>query len=96
MNNFLRDGKREAGENPQRQQAGDDDVGIGVNASEPQPQLPDKKPSVIDVEHVENLAQLRAAQVKTANALETKAGVRDQSASSQASNKCKGEHNLAY
>ncbi|XP_034478768.1 arginyl-tRNA--protein transferase 1 isoform X2 [Drosophila innubila] len=92
MNKFLRDGKREPGESTTPQNGDGDDIGNGVNISELQPQLPDKKPSVIDVEHVENLAQSRGEQLKTAKnlePLESKTGDGDHSASSQAANKCK-------
>ncbi|KAL7738445.1 hypothetical protein ACLKA6_006755 [Drosophila palustris] len=90
MNKFLRDGKRETGESQTSKNGDGGDVEIGDNASELQPQLPDKKPSVIDVDHVENLAQSRAAQekmIKTIETLEPKPGDDDQSASSNSSNK---------
>ncbi|XP_017051258.1 arginyl-tRNA--protein transferase 1 isoform X2 [Drosophila ficusphila] len=66
MNRFLRDGKRES-----KPEAGDmkgdgdldDATGASeVTASEPQPQLPDKSPVVINVEQVASLAR---AQKKT-------------------------------
>ncbi|KAM8713680.1 hypothetical protein ACLKA7_013926 [Drosophila subpalustris] len=90
MNKFLRDGKREPGESKTSNNGDGGDVEIGDNTSELQPQLPDKKPSVIDVDHVENLAQSRAApekMINTTEMLEPKPGDDDQSASSKASNK---------
>ncbi|XP_064536022.1 arginyl-tRNA--protein transferase 1 isoform X2 [Drosophila montana] len=93
MNNFLRDGKREPSEQ-QQQTAGESknadvaDVVVGVNASDPQPQLPDKKPSLINVEQVESLA----AEMKSAcpaPGLDVTAGKGDPAASLLVSNKCK-------
>ncbi|XP_062134099.1 arginyl-tRNA--protein transferase 1 isoform X2 [Drosophila sulfurigaster albostrigata] len=71
MNKFLRNGKRELSEHPEQQSKTDDGDGDGdgddlIISSEPHPQLPDKKPSVIDVAHVETLAQARSTQQKTA------------------------------
>ncbi|XP_034107609.1 arginyl-tRNA--protein transferase 1 isoform X1 [Drosophila nasuta] len=69
MNKFLRNGKRELSEHPEQQSKTDDGDGDGddlIIPSEPHPQLPDKKPSVIDVAHVETLAQARSTQQKTA------------------------------
>ncbi|KRF79340.1 arginyl-tRNA--protein transferase 1 isoform X3 [Drosophila virilis] len=93
MNKFLRDGKREPSEQQQQtagesKTADDADVGVGVNASDPQPQLPDKKPSVINVEQVESLA----AEMKSAcpaPGLDVTAGKGDPAASLSVSNKCK-------
>ncbi|KAH8418405.1 hypothetical protein KR222_008866 [Zaprionus bogoriensis] len=96
MNKFLRDGKRDASAQHPRQRAGEspngdgdgdgDDVGMTESLSEPQPQLPDKKPSVIDVEHVETLVQAQVEQVhlkNTKQVLDAKAGNGDEA------NKCK-------
>ncbi|XP_032573095.1 arginyl-tRNA--protein transferase 1 isoform X2 [Drosophila sechellia] len=60
INRFLRDGKRdskpEAGDGDGEAEA-DDAIGAPeVTASEPQPQLPDKSPTVINVDHVASLA----------------------------------------
>ncbi|XP_017035721.1 arginyl-tRNA--protein transferase 1 isoform X2 [Drosophila kikkawai] len=61
MNRFLRDGKRESGPGSGTGTGdgdGDDGPGGGdVTASEPQPQLPDKSPALINVEEVTSLAQ---------------------------------------
>ncbi|KAH8301505.1 hypothetical protein KR059_004827 [Drosophila kikkawai] len=61
MNRFLRDGKRESGSGSGTGTGdgdGDDGPGGGdVTASEPQPQLPDKSPALINVEEVTSLAQ---------------------------------------
>ncbi|KRF98158.1 uncharacterized protein Dwil_GK15677, isoform B [Drosophila willistoni] len=63
INKFLRDGKRESKEqdddlDPSASANATCDEGSNVNISEPQPQLPDRKPTAIDVEQVAtNLAQ---------------------------------------
>ncbi|KAH8285235.1 hypothetical protein KR054_006603 [Drosophila jambulina] len=59
MNRFLRDGKRESGSGTGTGDGDGDDVPGGgeVTASEPQPQLPDKSPALINVEEVTSLAQ---------------------------------------
>nr|XP_016999684.2 arginyl-tRNA--protein transferase 1 isoform X1 [Drosophila takahashii] len=61
MNRFLRDGRRESKpEGGEGDQEGDADDATGapeVTASEPQPQLPDKSPAVINVEQVASLAR---------------------------------------
>ncbi|XP_020797775.1 arginyl-tRNA--protein transferase 1 isoform X1 [Drosophila serrata] len=59
MNRFLRDGKRESSTGAGTGDGdGDDAPGGGeVTASEPQPQLPDKSPVLINVEEVTSLAQ---------------------------------------
>ncbi|KAH8401407.1 hypothetical protein KR009_005307 [Drosophila setifemur] len=65
MTRFLRDGKREtgSGNGGDGEGDGDDASGAGeVNASEPQPQLPDKSPAVINVEQVASLAQAQKKQ----------------------------------
>ncbi|XP_017835837.1 arginyl-tRNA--protein transferase 1 isoform X2 [Drosophila busckii] len=68
MNKFLRDGKCESSDGvPSKQGAKDgngDDVDIEVNAAEPQPQLPDNKPSVIDIDRVETLFKTQAEVLK--------------------------------
>ncbi|KAH8355335.1 hypothetical protein KR093_011252 [Drosophila rubida] len=79
MNKFLRDGKRDSSEQHQQSKNNDgdgdaDDLGIAGNTSEPHPQLPDKKPSIIDVAHVETLAQQRASQLKTASVVKSQEG----------------------
>ncbi|XP_016957638.1 arginyl-tRNA--protein transferase 1 isoform X2 [Drosophila biarmipes] len=72
MNRFLRDGKREskpeAGEGDGEGDADDATVAIEVTASEPQPQLPDKSPAVINVEHVASLARAQKKPPKQAAA----------------------------
>ncbi|KAH8254776.1 hypothetical protein KR032_012095 [Drosophila birchii] len=65
MNRFLRDGKRESGAGAGTGTGDGDGEGDGddvprggeVTASEPQPQLPDKSPALINVEEVTSLAQ---------------------------------------
>eukprot|EP00099_Drosophila_melanogaster_P014372 NP_477394.3 Ate1, isoform A [Drosophila melanogaster] len=72
INRFLRDGKRES-----KPEAGDGDgeadadyaiVAPEVTASEPQPQLPDKSPPVINVEQVASLATAQRKPTKQATA----------------------------
>lgn len=72
INRFLRDGKRES-----KPEAGDGDgeadadyaiVAPEVTASEPQPQLPDKSPPVINVEQVASLATAQKKPTKQATA----------------------------
>ncbi|XP_043867179.1 arginyl-tRNA--protein transferase 1 isoform X5 [Drosophila mojavensis] len=91
MNKFLRDGKRDPNEQqhtPGQPKNGDgDDVDVSSSASESQPQLPDKKPSVLNVEHVENLVQAHVEQIKTSNTIQVSG---DPSASLLANNKIKG------
>ncbi|XP_023162216.1 arginyl-tRNA--protein transferase 1 isoform X1 [Drosophila hydei] len=91
MNKFLRDGKREPNEEhqtPGQPKNGDgDDVAVLSNVNESQPQIPDKKPSIINVEHVESLVQARVEQINSENDIQV-AG--DPSASLLASNKIKG------
>lgn len=93
MNKFLRDGKREPNEEhqtPGQPKNGDgDDVAVLSNVNESQPQIPDKKPSIINVEHVESLVQARVEQINSENDIQV-AG--DPSASLLASNKIKGRH----
>ncbi|KRG05268.1 uncharacterized protein Dmoj_GI18527, isoform B [Drosophila mojavensis] len=90
MNKFLRDGKRDPNEQqhtPGQPKNGDgDDVDVSSSASESQPQLPDKKPSVLNVEHVENLVQAHVEQIKTSNTIQVSG---DPSASLLANNKIK-------
>ncbi|XP_017867574.1 PREDICTED: arginyl-tRNA--protein transferase 1 isoform X1 [Drosophila arizonae] len=90
MNKFLRDGKREPNEQqhtPGQPKNGDgDDVDVSGSANESQPQLPDKKPSVLNVEHVENLVQAHVEQIKTSNTIQVSG---DPSASLLANNKIK-------
>ncbi|KAH8298438.1 hypothetical protein KR044_002979 [Drosophila immigrans] len=79
MNKFLRDGKRESNDHPQQRQHSkteDDDGGcdLAANTSEPQPQLPDKKPSIIDVARVESLVLPRSTQLRTASVAESQGG----------------------
>lgn len=60
MSRYLRDGKRESGSGNGGDGDGDaDDAALHgeVNASEPQPQLPDKSPAVINVEQVASLVE---------------------------------------
>jgi len=68
MNRFLRDGKREskpeAGEGDGEADADDATGAPEVTASEPQPQLPDKSPAVINVEHVASLARAQKKPTK--------------------------------
>ncbi|XP_037715518.1 arginyl-tRNA--protein transferase 1 isoform X1 [Drosophila subpulchrella] len=70
MNRFLRDGKREskpeAGEGDGEVDADDATGAPEVTASEPQPQLPDKSPAVINVEHVASLARAQKKPTKQA------------------------------
>ncbi|TDG49391.1 hypothetical protein AWZ03_004259 [Drosophila navojoa] len=90
MNKFLRDGKREPNEqahSPGQPKNGDgDDVDVSGSANESQPQLPDKKPSVLNVEHVEDLVQAHVEQIKTTNTIQVSG---DPSASLLANNKIK-------
>ncbi|XP_022227635.2 arginyl-tRNA--protein transferase 1 isoform X2 [Drosophila obscura] len=69
MNRFLRDGKRDPVEQAVRS-GNDDDVTEGANASasEPQPQMPDKSPAVINVEQAMSLAQAQKSKAKPAGA----------------------------
>ncbi|XP_033156365.1 arginyl-tRNA--protein transferase 1 isoform X2 [Drosophila mauritiana] len=72
INRFLRDGKRdskpEAGDGDGEADA-DDAIGAPeVTASEPQPQLPDKSPTVINVDHVASLATAQKKPPKQAAA----------------------------
>ncbi|KMY95227.1 arginyl-tRNA--protein transferase 1 isoform X2 [Drosophila simulans] len=72
INRFLRDGRRdskpEAGEGDGEADA-DDAIGAPeVTASEPQPQLPDKSPTVINVDHVASLATAQKKPTKQATA----------------------------
>ncbi|XP_034651102.1 arginyl-tRNA--protein transferase 1 isoform X1 [Drosophila subobscura] len=69
MNRFLRDGKRDPVEQAARA-GNDDDVTEGANApaSEPQPQMPDKSPAVINVEQAMSLAQAQKSKAKPAGA----------------------------
>ncbi|XP_017093675.2 arginyl-tRNA--protein transferase 1 isoform X2 [Drosophila bipectinata] len=60
MSRYLRDGKRDSGPGNGGDGHGDaDDATLHgeVNASEPQPQLPDKSPAVINVEQVASLVE---------------------------------------
>lgn len=68
MNRFLRDGKRESNPGPgDAEGEGDDAIGAGeVTASEPQPQMPDKSPALINVEQVTSLAQAQKKPAKQA------------------------------
>ncbi|XP_043641499.1 arginyl-tRNA--protein transferase 1 isoform X2 [Drosophila teissieri] len=72
MNRFLRDGKRESKpETGDGDGEADADDAIGapeVTASEPQPQLPDKSPTVINVDHVASLATAQKKPTKQATA----------------------------
>lgn len=92
MNKFLRDGKRESSEQHhtagQSKNGDGDDVDVSSSANESQPQLPDKKPSVLNVEHVESLVQAHVEQIKTSNTIQVSG---DPSASLLANNKIKGE-----
>ncbi|KRJ99839.1 arginyl-tRNA--protein transferase 1 isoform X2 [Drosophila yakuba] len=70
MNRFLRDGKRESKpETGDGEADADDAIGAPeVTASEPQPQLPDKSPTVINVDHVASLATAQKKPTKQATA----------------------------
>ncbi|EDW36025.1 GL17575 [Drosophila persimilis] len=69
MNRFLRDGKRDPVEQAARA-GNEDDVTASVDApaSEPQPQMPDKSPAVINVEQAVLLAKAQKSKAKPARA----------------------------
>ncbi|XP_015039983.1 arginyl-tRNA--protein transferase 1 isoform X3 [Drosophila pseudoobscura] len=69
MNRFLRDGKRDPVEQVARA-GNEDDVTASVDApaSEPQPQMPDKSPAVINVEQAVSLAKAQKSKAKPARA----------------------------
>ncbi|XP_033248383.1 arginyl-tRNA--protein transferase 1 isoform X2 [Drosophila miranda] len=69
MNRFLRDGKRDPVEQAARA-GNEDDVTASVDApaSEPQPQMPDKRPAVINVEQAVSLAKAQKSKAKPARA----------------------------
>ncbi|XP_016986185.1 arginyl-tRNA--protein transferase 1 isoform X1 [Drosophila rhopaloa] len=72
MNRFLRDGKRDSkpeGGDGEGDPDGDEVTGSGeATASEPQPQLPDKSPAVINVDQVASLARAQKKPTKQAPA----------------------------
>ncbi|XP_033253776.1 arginyl-tRNA--protein transferase 1-like isoform X2 [Drosophila miranda] len=69
MNRFLRDGKRDPVEQAARA-GNEDDVTASVDAlaSEPQPQMPDKRPAAINVEQAVSLANAQKSKAKPARA----------------------------
>ncbi|XP_017073262.1 arginyl-tRNA--protein transferase 1 isoform X2 [Drosophila eugracilis] len=68
VNRFLRDGKREfkldAGEGDGEDDACDASGAPEVTVSEPQPQLPDKRPAVINVDQIASLARAQKKPTK--------------------------------